>query len=204
LAFTDDVGVLSVEVLRGPQEDLSSALEEAAEVLVPSRVLASDEVRRLTLVVAGRSVDPSSRVAAYNVERDKLWAALEREGRSIPAGRRLESRIQYDDGSFGFVGIIDLELSELSRALGITRELNAVCIGTGVSEPEQIADQIVSSLASRSADSRSLLRVLVTRANQGDLILRGYGEFDDRNVGVEVFAKDEILNRIADDIDEIT
>jgi hypothetical protein len=201
LPIAADIGVLSLEILRGPREDLVSAVAEASGVLATSRAFASD-VLRLTLAAAGRSVDPSAKLAAYNVERDKLWVTLQREGLAIPAGSRRESRVQYGDGSFGFGGTIDLELVELSKALEITRTVNAVCIGNATLESELVIDHVISSLALPPAVPRSLLQVLIARVNRNEMIVRGYGEFDDRNVGVEVFARDEILARIAESIVE--
>ena len=124
----DDIGVMSVEVSRRTHETIGDAVRNAAEILRPglTRTLAGQ--RELWLVAIGRPVHPGNKVAAYRLDRERLWTAIEKAGLAIPAGPRVETRVDYRDGSFGYVGGINFDIVELPLALDATRTLNAVCL----------------------------------------------------------------------------
>lgn len=191
-----ELGVLSIQVQRRSRESIDSAISDAAKLLGASlSPLLEARHGRLWVVALGRPVPRSSRLAAYRAERDGLWKALQTSGVRLPDGSRVEAEIANSPDVLRFGGYIELT-GELQVGLDLTRCANAVVFGglDGHTEPTWISD--LSSLDLLSIDSVGLLRASIQQLDRGHFAVRAFGCFDDFDVGIDVFAKAEILESL--------
>jgi hypothetical protein len=65
---------------------------------------------------------------------------------------------------------------------------------TAVTDSQALIDEIGASSAKRPSGTRSVLKLLTARLDWGDSLACGFGEFDDRNVEVEIFAEATVLD----------
>jgi hypothetical protein len=193
----DTVDVSSVEVRRQADESVASAAALAATTLgtALSEIMDPDQ-GRLWLVTLGQPLTRPSRVAAYNAERDKLWAALEKSGVALPRGSRAEVAMAQSDDVLQFGGVIEFKTTELSVALQVTRRENAVCVGQ-IREPDGFGwERFLSSLEPSPEDSAALLRAAIRQIDSGLFVARSFGQFDDAVVGSEVFAENDVIDQL--------
>jgi hypothetical protein len=190
------VGVISVEVQRRVDESVTAATMMAAATLAAavSEMLPLRQ-GRLWLVALGRPTLRSSRVAAYNTDRDKLWSALEKSGVTLPSGVRTESQIAHSDDILQFWGAIEFPAPELPVALEVTRHENAICVGQTSQSNDANWERFISSVP-LPQDSTMLLHGVLRQMSGGLFAARSFGQFDDTLVAAEIFAEDDILNRL--------
>lgn len=150
---------------------------------------------QLWLLAFGQPVKGLSRVAAYHVERDRLWIAMQKRGVGVPGGRRSEIKFEYEDGSLGFGGSIRVDAVDLPVALEVTWRENAVCLGTDAQASDPLAS-LSPSLISASTQTSTLLSVAVGRLASYVFVARAFGQFGDAAVGVEVIASNEFLDTL--------
>lgn len=196
LTLPDDVGVLSVELNRPSQETVDAVVADASSILRSALVWAmASGQHQLWLLAFGQPVKGSSRVAAYHAERDRLWTAMQKRGVGVPGGRRSEIKVEYEDGSLGFGGSIRIDAVDLPVALEVTRRENAVCLGTNAQSSDPLVGLSLPSI-SASIQTPTLLSVAVGRLASYVFVARGFGQFDDAAVGVEVIASNEFLDTL--------
>lgn len=196
LALPDDVGVLSVELNRPSQETVDAVVAGASSILRSALVSAMPSGQhQLWLLAFGQPVKGPGRVAAYHAERDRLWGAMQKRGVGVPGGRRSEIKVEYEDGSLGFRGSIRIDAVDLPVALEVTRRENAVCLGVDAQAPAPLVSLSPSS-TSTSAQTPTLLSAAVERLASYVFVARGFGQFDDAAVGVEVIASNEFLDTL--------
>ncbi|MFY1633362.1 hypothetical protein ACN27F_08785 [Solwaraspora sp. WMMB335] len=196
LALPDDLGVLSVDLHRSSQETVDAVVADASSIFHSALVstMPSDQ-HQLWLLAFGQPVKGSSRVAAYLAERDRLWIAMQKRGVGVPGGRRSEIKVEYEDGSLGFGGSIRINAVDLPVALEVTRRENAVCLGVDTQASDPLVSLTPSSI-SASTQTPTLLSVAVKRFASYVFVARGFGQFDDAAVGVEVIASNEFLDTL--------
>ncbi|WP_041289193.1 hypothetical protein [Kribbella flavida] len=187
-----EVGVVSVEIARRPDETMVSAAADVSRILSTAlrEVLPGD--RRFTLLAVGDKVATPSRIARFTAERDKLWGALERSGSALPHGTRVEHSVNGQD-HLRFAGTMCFEMGELPRALEVTRTRSAVCVGWTAEHPVDCHDECWS-IASTATDSTSLLRASIMELRGNRFVARTYGRFDDSAITSEVFAHHALLS----------
>jgi hypothetical protein len=196
LALPADVGVLSVELIRPPQETADAVVADASAILRSALVLAMPSGQyQLWLLALGRPVKVSNRVTAYHAERDRLWTAMQKRGVGLPRGRRSEIKVEYEDGLLGFGGSIRIDAVDLPASLEVTRRENAVCLGTDAHASDPLSGLSPSSRLA-SAQAPTLLSAAVGRLASYLFVARGFGQFDDAAVGVELIAPNEFLDTL--------
>jgi hypothetical protein len=195
--ISNTVGVASLDVRRRADESIASAVAVTATALgaTVGEIMAPGQ-GKLRLLALGQPFSRSNRVAAYNAEKDKLWAALEKSGVALPRGSRTEVEVTRSDDVLQFGGFIEVAASELAVALEVTRRDNAICVGQ-ISEPGSYGwKRLLSSLGTLPKDSAALLLAAVRQIAKGLFVARSFGEFDDVLVGSEVFAENDIIDRL--------
>jgi hypothetical protein len=186
-----------LDVQRQADESIASAVAVTATALGAALgEIVAPEQGKLRLVALGQPVSRSNRVAAYNAEKDKLWAALEKSGVTLPRSSRTEVEVARSDDVLQFGGFIEFGTSELAVAIEVTRRGNAVCVGQ-IGEAEGYGwERLLSSLEPLPQDSVALLRAAVRQIATGLFVARSFGEFDDVLVGSEVFAENDVIDRL--------
>jgi hypothetical protein len=197
-----DLGVLSVELRRGPGEGISGVVAEGAELLRSAlRPTEPADGYRLWLVHLGDPIESTGRVGRYRLERFGLWQVVESEGTPIPDGRRVESMMRYADGSTGLAGAVASDLSRLPASLEATRLRNAVCVVAGTADPNPL-DVVVRSQPAPVEGKGPALLPLILRGLPHRGVARAFGSFDDVLVGVEILAADSFLDAVESQLDQ--
>jgi hypothetical protein len=182
---------------RSPQEKIDEVVKEASGNLQGALTRSSvAEQCRLWLLVAGRPVRSADKIAAFRAARLGLWGALEKSGLAIPNGPRSEIEVSYEGGSEGLWGSVQVPLGDLSLALEITRRENAICLAADMLVHDPLASVIAIQSQLAVDKASSLLLLAVRMLDDVAFAARGFGEFDDTAVGVEVFAVDVILDML--------
>jgi hypothetical protein len=189
LPLARNVYVLSVEIARQAQEPISLAVTHAAATVGSALSATFPGISSILLLAIGRATPVTAKLAALKAERSRLWTNLEDNGGKLPDGSRVEARIEYGDKSFGYVGNIAITWTDFSNAIELTRTLNAVCIG---GEPARLFfREIAESNPYSPLAKTALLRASVQQIGDDSFVVRGFGGFDDRIVGVEVFSTEQ-------------
>jgi hypothetical protein len=189
------VDILSIEINRGSREEIELVVAHASAILglALARSILPDQ-HKLWLIAWGEAVDPTNKVASYHAARDRLWTAIERTGITVPKGLRSEIRIDFDDGSFCFAGSVNFAISELPAALELTRRANTVGLATEVLAPDPIRYAKPSPFTPSDARPPMFVRAASGELGNWIFLARGFGQFDDAAVGVEILANSEFLN----------
>ncbi len=192
-----ELGVLSVEINRLPAEKIKAAVREASDNFRTAWMRASLPRRwRMWLLVASRPVRRADRIAMLQATRLGLWGATEKAGIELPRGARSETKVSYNGGLTGFAGSISLESDDIPVALEVTRRENAICLAVDISSADPLF-RVASIRPERlTAKVPDLFLLGVKAANDASFAVRGFGAFDDRMVGVEVFGSDSIINTL--------
>jgi hypothetical protein len=192
MSFPEDTWVVSIEIKRSVQELISHAVTQAAATLALALRGAFPELSSMLLVAIGSVVPLTSKVATLKAQRSGLWSDLEERGMVLPNGERAEARLEYDGKSLGYAGAITTGCDQFDINVELTRAMVSVCIG-GPLGPQLYRD-ITSSGGQRPLDKAELLRESVARLDSDSFVVRGFGGFDDRIVGIEAF----LIGRRAD------
>ncbi|MFI0791491.1 hypothetical protein ACH4OY_02120 [Micromonospora rubida] len=201
--FNDDAGISSrfgvatVVVRRRADELISSAVGMTAAALGKALgQIADPEQGRMRLVALGRPLARSSRVAAHNADRDKLWSALEKSGIVLPRGSRTEAEMTHCEDVLQFSGVIEFAATELPVALEVTRRADAFCLGQ-IRDSDGLGwENFLPSLELLPKDPAAFLRAAVRQIADGLFVARSFGQFDDALVGSEVFAENDVVDRL--------
>ncbi len=195
LALPNDLAAISIEITRSPNQEIDHAVGAVSAILGTSLAALGDAGQlKLWLVIAGAPIKRTDRVAAYRANREKVWGVLERQGISVPSGSRRDLELPLLGDSFGLLGSVELEPSNLQAALRVTRLADAVCLATHPLASDPLAS-LVPRLAQRAgAGIPGLLVALIQLHANWTFAARAFGEFDDHSVGVEVFAFDTFLD----------
>ncbi|MFD1811771.1 hypothetical protein [Rhodococcus gannanensis] len=153
---------------------------------------------RLSLVAVSWPGTPPNRLAATMAQRNRLWRQWESDAVVLPRGRRHDFPMGRDDGKVQFAGWIDCELEELGAAVEVTRTRPALCVLHPESDAwcGRIGDAL-RGLEECASDRGDLLRAFIPAAEDGAILLRGFGEFDDHVAGIDLYAGTGTIDAVA-------
>ena len=172
------------EVVAGATARLQAALKEIAS--------ASDQ--KYWLVGLSRFGNPAGRVSSYNLVKHGMWRQFAVPGVSVPEGESTEAEIRFTDGSIGLGGSVEFDIDDMAPAVEITRlNDNAICVVTDTVAPDPLNLLTAAGVGLSPSDPSVLLRLLLGSSTHA-CIVRGFGNFDDVDVGVEVFASRSYLD----------
>lgn len=193
----DTIEMLTVQVTRPVMEDMHIALARASRFLGAGLVGSGLADRFLFLMLATDSTfTRTRRLAVLFARRSGLWGDCDQDGVVLPAGPRSEVEFDYPDSALSaFGGVVELSAGALPAALEITRTRNAVCLASdpGVDPAPMFFG---GSLALVDGRPPRLFTKGVRLVADGvcAMAFHGFGAFDDREVGVDVFAHVELLD----------
>ncbi|MFD4468323.1 hypothetical protein ACFWPA_08525 [Rhodococcus sp. NPDC058505] len=202
-AELSDIDVLGIEVNRSSVAGLTPAagVAEAAHAASQALSLLSDELWGLMLVAASWPTQPPNRLAASLAMKHRVWGQWERESVMLPVGARHDFPLTRSDDRLRFAGWLDCDIEEFGVAIEVTRTHPALC----VLHPESVSgdlhsviDRALQGLGDPDPDGGELLRRLIPALQLGALIVRGFGVFDDRRVGVDIYAQARRIDAIED------
>ncbi|MGO4205040.1 hypothetical protein AB4Z09_25545 [Rhodococcus sp. TAF43] len=114
----------------------------------------------------------------------------------LPPGDRHDFQLDRNDDRLQFGGWLTTDTVNLGAAVEVSRDRSAVCL---LLPPEFAIDElerVIEGLRLVSVDGNSLVRHFVPLVLEGAKLVRGFGSFDDRVVGTDVFAEEEVLDAI--------
>lgn len=195
----DTIDMLTVQVRRGPSEDLGDAVAVASATLEQGLIGSEFFDRyRFRMLVTGSTFTRERRLTVLLARRSSLWERMERDGAALPAGPRSEVEFDYPESTlFGFGGVVELPAGAVPAAVEITRTGNAVCLaGDPGVDPAPLL--FGGSLALVDGRPPRLVTAGVRLVGDGTcaMAVRGFGAFDDRDVGVDVFADAGLLDAL--------
>lgn len=183
--LNSSVVVVEVEVPVGGL-GLQAATDRASSVVTEGlRRRESPVVCALWFVDHPRAI--VGEAARRTFERRSMWAQMEMAGHELPRGRRREWK-RWDDSRVRRSGLIEFEVSELPRALEVTRTVAALCLLGAASDG---FDDMPEFEADSHTTQEAMLRAAAPRIASGVEVLRAFGRFDDREVAVQVFSDQE-------------
>jgi hypothetical protein len=196
-AIARDIDILAVELNRRSGEKIESVVAAASGMLRLALARAMPLAQyRFWLIAWGQAIDPSNKVATYHAERNRLWAAIEKSGGVVPEGARSETRVDYGDGTFGFAGTVDFAVGELPLAVELTRRHNAACLALDALVVDPIARARSLPFPPEDGGATMLVRAITGEFGESMFVARGFGQFDDVTVGVEVLAKSDFISTL--------
>ncbi|PJI95185.1 hypothetical protein [Luteimicrobium subarcticum] len=151
----------------------------------------------LVLVARLGSVDASSRLARYRIEKSGPW--------SLPGAERLRGLTGERDfwipscgvtGEAPVYGAVRVPREDLPAALVAGRGLDAAVVGLAQAPDLRVVLSVVAV-----SHAVPLFEGACARLGEDvTLVARGFGSFDDREAGVDVVARADLLDELATDI----
>ncbi|QKT11311.1 hypothetical protein [Rhodococcus sp. W8901] len=122
----------------------------------------------------------------------------------LPPGDRHDFQFDRNDDLLQFGGWLTTDTANFVAAVEVSRDRSAVCL---LLPPECAIDElerVIEGFRRVSVDRNSLVRHFVPLVLEGAMLVRGFGGsgvrgfggFDDRVVGTDVFAEEEVLDAI--------
>lgn len=193
------VDVLGVEAQAGGRcgSHAAGVASAAAAVLSAASGLPSAASMRLFLIASTWPATPPNRLSELLAQRNRLWRQWESDAVALPRGRRHDFPVLRDDDKVQFAGWIDCGLDELGAAVEVTRTRPALCALHPESDAwrRRVGDML-RGLGDRSSDRGDLLRAFLPAAEDGVILLRGFGEFDDHIAGVDMYAGTRTIDAV--------
>ncbi|MGW6374980.1 hypothetical protein ACWFRB_02790 [Rhodococcus sp. NPDC055112] len=187
-------GVVGIEVRRVGSETIPAAVAIAAGTL--SNAVPSLLAGQLILVGASQPLAPFNRLGALTMKRESLWNRWENNGAVLPSGDRQDFQLDRTDELLQFGGWLVTDAADFGAAIEITRERPAVLL---LVPSGFVLGDLVSSIEDVrqvSVDGNSLVSHFVPLLPEDGTLIRGFGSFDDRVVGIDVYADDQVLDGI--------
>ncbi|RVW09627.1 hypothetical protein EGT67_09160 [Prescottella agglutinans] len=114
----------------------------------------------------------------------------------LPPGERHDFQLDREDDLLQFGGWLTTDTANLGAAVEVSRDRPAVCLLL----PQEFAldelEQLIEGVRRDSADGNSLVRHFCPLVLEGAMLVRGFGSFDDRVVGTDVYAAEQALDAI--------
>jgi hypothetical protein len=157
---------------------------------------------RLMLIIRGGSAPATELQQRLHAKRGFL-GGLERNGSALifPRGDSYEIPVRASDGGAFSLGVVSFDLAELANACEVTRSWDAVVLwGEGANkslaaEIGRVAadiERIETSVPWGWAVLLAATRLVPT----GCLVIRGFGEFDDLDVSIDIRATEKLADAI--------
>ncbi len=114
----------------------------------------------------------------------------------LPPGDRHDFQLDREDNLLQFGGWLTTDTANIVAAVEVSRDRPAVCL---LLPPEFALDELerlIEEVRRDSADGNSLVRHFAPLVLEGAMLVRGFGSFDDRVVGTDVYADEQALDAI--------
>ncbi|GAB2650016.1 hypothetical protein ABI214_03570 [Prescottella soli] len=114
----------------------------------------------------------------------------------LPPGDRHDFQLTRDDDRLQFGGWLMTDTANLVAAVEVSRERSAICLLLPLEFSIDELERLIEGVRRVSVDGNSLVRHFVPLVLEGAKLVRGFGSFDDRVLGTDVYAEDGVLDAI--------
>ncbi|MDH6680758.1 hypothetical protein M2284_004988 [Rhodococcus sp. LBL1] len=188
------VGVVGIEVRREGSQSIPAAVAVAANAL--SNADPSLLPGRLVIVGVSQPLAPVNRLGALMMKRESLWNRWQNDGTVLPPGDRHDFQLNRDDERLQFGGWLMTDTANLGAAVEVSRDRPAVCLLLPPEIGAADLERVIEGVRLASVDGNSMVRHFVPLVLEGAKLVRGFGSFDDRVVGTDVYADEHDLDDI--------
>lgn len=188
------IGVVGIEVRREGSRSIPAAVAVAVNTL--SKAASSVSAGQLVLVGVTQPLAPFNRLGALTMKSESLWKRWENDGAVLPPGDRHDFQLNRSDDLLQFGGWLSTDTANLGAVLEVSRDRPAICLLLPSEFAIDELERAIEGLRLVSVDGNLLVKHFVPLVLGGAKLVRGFGSFDDRVVGADVFAEEEVLDAI--------
>ncbi|WP_156112139.1 hypothetical protein [Prescottella defluvii] len=130
------------------------------------------------------------------MKRESLWKRWEDDGAALPPGDRHDFQLNRNDDLLQFGGWLTTDTANLGAVIEVSRDRPAICLLLPSEFAIDELERVIEGVRPVSVDGNSLVRHFVPLVLEGAKLVRGFGSFDDRVVGADVYADESALDAI--------